>query len=926
MKEVSSVFDFEIARFLYRIAFLYEKIHNSPYKARAYFKAALAADGYSRDINILFYEGKLKTLPSIGVSIEKNISEIINTGQLKLINELLGDIPDTIFELYEHANINDKLLKTLVSHKIFSFAHISNILEQHINYFSLAEAKALASIIKNRKSLRFQYAHVYELSKELMVFMQKSGFTSCVSLSDELFLYRESLISADIICTPASDFNSFLHNIQTISSFRFVSSNDNEITLERFYIPFKIHVLSENEYNKKIQELQIEKKKLEFPHENKNIVSCFYGDLHIHTKWSDGLHSIEQMHDMAVELGYSYIAITDHSQSLKPSGMSELDTITQIKKIREMRTKNAVPILAGIEVDILADGSLDLPDSILKEFDIVIASIHSHFNQPPIILNERLSKALSNKYVNILAHPMGRLLGRPGKPTVSRKELQLDFDNLLQICLDNDVALEINCFPERFDLSLDNAKKAIQKGIKISVGTDSHSMYHMSCIKYILEALKFVKAPEEAVLNCQPLDKLKQFINIKRDNKQNDTTDVFGEKFKNFNRYFEDNDGIISSRIKSIGIDLTGSEKKASGFAVLSGPVVETFPILTDDEIIESVLKVKPDIISIDSPLSLPAERCCGDKNCECAKHGIMRYCELTLKRFGIGVYPCLIDSMVSLTMRGIKLASRLRGLGFKVIESYPGVAQDLLHIPRKRKGLELLLNGMKNFGIEGIRDDITHDEADAITSALVGYFYLDDKYTGLGNDKENYLIVPKLETSLSGKGIVIGLVGRIAAGKTTSAEYLCFKHGFTSMRFSGVIKEKYNVSGRDAFQKIGLEISKDPTKQKELSDIMIKRMKNGENYVIDGLRQVIDYGNLSSALGDRFVLVGIESPLSIRANRYCKDDLNVSRDEFIRKDEHPVEMTIEKILYKSNYKVINNKSYKELMNMLDSILFRLGK
>jgi predicted nuclease with RNAse H fold/dephospho-CoA kinase len=341
---------------------------------------------------------------------------------------------------------------------------------------------------------------------------------------------------------------------------------------------------------------------------------------------------------------------------------------------------------------------------------------------------------------------------------------------------------------------------------------------------------------------------------------------------------------------------------------------------------VEHISVVKPDIISIDSPLSLPAGRCCGDKNCECAKHGIMRYCELTLKRFGIGVYPCLIDSMVNLTMRGINLASRLRGLGFNIIESYPGVAQDLLHIPRKRKGLELLLNGVKNFGIEGIRDDITHDEVDAITSALVGYFYLDNKYTSLGKKEEDYLIVPKLETNLSGKGIVIGLVGRSAAGKTTSAEYLRFRHGFTSMRFSKVIEEKYNVFGRDDLQRVGLEIANDPVKQKELSDSMINKMKEGENYVIDGLRQVIDYENLSSVLGSRFSLFYIESSFTIRAKRYCRDNLKMSRDEFIKKDEHPVETTIAKISNKSDYKVINNKGYKELMNTLDSLLLRLSK
>jgi len=906
------------------VAFLYEKIHNSPYKARAYFKAALAVDGYSKDIIKLYYEGKLRSLPSIGASIEKNISEIVETGQLKLINKLLEDIPYTIFELYEHANIKDKLLKTLISHKIFSFTHISNILKQPVDYLSLSENSMLSSALKSYMSRRFQYAQVYELANELILLIQNLRIVSAVHMSGELYFHREALLSGDIICTLAIDFNGFLLCLQTISSFRFVSSNGNEIILERFDIPFKIHIFSEDEFNIKIQELQNERNKIELIPDNKT-VSRFYGDLHLHTNWSDGLHTIEQMHDMATELGYSYIAVTDHSQSLKPSGMSELDTQIQIEKIRKMRRENVVHILAGIEVDILADGSLDLPDSILKEFDIVIASIHSHFSQPPIVLIDRLSKALSNKYVNILGHPTGRLLGRPGKPTVGRNGLQIDFDYVLQLCEENGVALEINSFPERFDLSLDNAKKAVLKGIKVAVGTDSHSIYHMSCIKYTLEALKFMCIPEEAILNCQPLDDLKKILGVRRSACHDDTAGVFEEKLKNFNHYFAYNDGILSGRIKAVGIDLTGSEKKASGFAVLSGTAVQTLPVFTDDEMIEHISDVMPDIVSIDSPLSIPAGRCCGDKNCECAKHGIMRYCELTLKRFGIGVYPCLIDSMVNLTMRGIKLASRLRKLKFNVIESYPGVAQDMLHIPRKRKGLELLLRGMKNFGIEGIRGDITHDEADAITSALVGYFYLNKKCTMLGNEEEDYLIVPKLETNLSGKGIVIGLVGHIAAGKTTAADYLCFRHGFASMRFSKLIQEKYKVSGRNELQRIGYEISQDPKKQKELSDDMINKMKEGENYVIDGLRQEIDYDNLSSVLGNKFFLVCIKSSSAIRSNRYREENLEVTEDEFVEIDERPVERTIEKISGKSKYIISNNKSYKELMNKLDSLVLGLS-
>jgi histidinol phosphatase-like PHP family hydrolase/predicted nuclease with RNAse H fold/dephospho-CoA kinase len=918
------MFDFEIACYLYRVAFLYEKVHCHKYKARAYFKAALAVDGYANNIEKLYKDRKLRSLPSIGASIEKNINEIIESKHLILINELLGNITDSIFDLYEYANIKEKVLKTLIDHGVFSFAHIAKIIEQRVAYLSQSDIELLRVAIKDYTSRCFQYAHIYELANELILFLQNSHLVDGISMSDGLYLHKETLKSGEIICVVKYGVEDFLIKMQSIPLFRFISSGENCITLERFGIPFNIHVLPNSEFSRKIQMLQIEREKYIYKSHHKNTVSHFYGDLHLHTNWSDGLHSIEQMRDMAIELGYSYIAITDHSQSLKPWGMSELDTLTQIKKIREINTRSNIPILAGIEVDILANGSLDLPESILKEFDIVIAAVHSHFNQPPFVLIERMSRALSNKYVNILAHPMGRLLGRPGKPTVHRKEIQLIFDDLLRLCRENNVAMEINCFPERFDLSLDNAKKAIFEGVKISVGTDSHSMYHMNCAKYALEALGFAGIPAEVILNCQPLDELKNILSIRRGANKKDISSIFEEKIKNFKCYFSENDKICSGHIKSIGIDLTGSEEKASGFAILSGSKAETVSVLTDDEMVKRISDVDPAIISIDSPLSLPEGRCCSNKDCECAKYGIMRYCELTLKRFGIGVYPCLIDSMVSLTMRGIKLAARFRGLGFKVIESYPGVAQDLLHIPRKRKGLEHLLSGIKNFGIDGIRENITHDEADAITSALVGYFYVDDQYVGVGNDKENYLIIPKLKTELSGKGIVIGLTGHIAAGKTTVAEYLRFKHGFTSMRFSKLIGEKYNVSSRDDLQRIGLEIAKDSVKQKELSDLMINKMKKGENYVIDGIRQLVDYNNLSFELENKFISFSIEAPPNIRASRYNKLYPDVSEDKFAEMDAHPVESFIDSLAYKSNHRIINSKSYKELMNKVDLLLSKL--
>lgn len=195
----------------------------------------------------------------------------------------------------------------------------------------------------------------------------------------------------------------------------------------------------------------------------------------------------------------------------------------------------------------------------------------------------------------------------------------------------------------------------------------------------------------------------------------------------------------------SVGIDLSGSEERNSGFCILQENKAYLEVLKTDDELISKTVSVKPTVISIDSPLSLPKDRCCADDSCECRKYGITRECERILKKRGINVYPCLIKSMQKLTLRGIKLAKIFGEHGYEVIESYPGAAQDILGIPRKRVNLKALETDLRNMGtkVYSERETITHDELDALTSALVGYFYLAGDYEAIGNIDEEYLIIP---------------------------------------------------------------------------------------------------------------------------------------------------------------------------------------
>jgi DNA polymerase (family 10) len=225
-----------------------------------------------------------------------------------------------------------------------------------------------------------------------------------------------------------------------------------------------------------------------------------HGDVHMHTVETDGRNTIEEMAEAARERGYKYMAITDHSKNLAmANGLDDERALAHIKKIHAANENiPGIRIFAGIEVDILADGTLDLSDSVLAEMDLVIASVHSHFNQEPRQMTDRLLKAVSNPHVSIVGHPTGRLLLR-------RDAYGYDMEAILREAAKNRVAMELNAYPDRLDLNDVHLRMAKERGVKIVINTDSHHTSHLEKIRFGILQARRAWLTKGDVLNTLPV-------------------------------------------------------------------------------------------------------------------------------------------------------------------------------------------------------------------------------------------------------------------------------------------------------------------------------------------------------------------------------------------------------------------------------------
>lgn len=236
-------------------------------------------------------------------------------------------------------------------------------------------------------------------------------------------------------------------------------------------------------------------------------ISDIKGDLHCHTRATDGMNTLDQMAEAARKMNYEYLAITDHSQRVTvANGLDEKRLREEIEEIDELNEKiRAIKLLKGIEVDILKDGSLDLPDSVLKELDVVVGSVHYYFNLSQEEQTERLVRAMDNKYLNIIGHPTGRMIG-------TRNPYPLDMERVIRCAGDRGVHLELNAQPDRLDLIDVHLKAAREMGVLIAISTDAHLAQNLQFMRFGINQARRGWLEAENVLNTRPLAELQKIL------------------------------------------------------------------------------------------------------------------------------------------------------------------------------------------------------------------------------------------------------------------------------------------------------------------------------------------------------------------------------------------------------------------------------
>jgi DNA polymerase (family 10) len=536
-----------IAQLLADTADLLEISAGDPFRIRSYRRAAEAVESSTVQLSTLAHDPKkLQEIPGIGKGMAANIQAIESAGTLPLREELLLKYRPTMLELLRLPGMGPKTVALLW--EALQVASVED-LEKAIAEGKLADLPRFGDklIEKLRKGIadykersgRFLIDDAETAAEKLIAYLKGFPGIDTILPAGSLRRGRDTVGDLDILATgpacaedcvsaaveyvanyPAA--NTMLAKGQNKVSFRLRSGLQVDVRLLpvgsygaalQYFTGSKMHNVSIRQRALKrgytLSEYALakvedgsfvcgateaaEEHRLPALIEERDI----RGDVHMHTVETDGKNTIREMAEAGVARGYEYIAITDHSKNLAMTmGLDDARAVEHIKRIRavDKEMEGKIRVFAGIEVDILADGALDLSDDVLAQMDVVIASVHSLFNMPEEQMTERMVKAIENPYVRILGHPTGRLLLR-------REPYQLDVTAVLRRAAEVGVAVEHNAYPDRLDLCDRDLRLAKELGCRIAINTDAHHTSHLAKMRYGIEQLRRAWLRREDVLN-----------------------------------------------------------------------------------------------------------------------------------------------------------------------------------------------------------------------------------------------------------------------------------------------------------------------------------------------------------------------------------------------------------------------------------------
>ena len=555
----------EVCAILEEIAMLLELAGENPFKARSYVNVARELEKNEADLDVLVREQRLREIKGVGEALEQKIEELVTTGSLAYHQELRAKYPKTLFDLFRIPGLGAKKIKVL--HEDLKISSLEE-LEQACNgtvaglkgFGEKTERKILEGIAYARQHQGLYLIHKAKGEAEkLLEWLSEDKAVIRIELAGSLRRRKEVIKDIDIVASskkPEALMKRFIEapNVERVTGHgdtkssvvlrSGIAADLRVVTDEEF--PFALHHFTgSKEHNvamrqrAKDRDLKMNEygvfrgdtlvpcddetsifKLLDLPYiqpelredmgeleltETPRLIERddLIGVIHCHSTYSDGKATIEQMARGAIERKYAYIVLADHSQTAAYAG--GLSPAAVMKQHREIDALNATlkrfRIVKCIESDIRTDGSLDYEEDMLKSFELIIASVHSGLNMNEADATRRVLKAVENPYTSILGHMTGRLL-------LMREGYPLDTDRIVDACVRNRVAIEINADPRRLDMDWRHVKRARDKGAMFSLGPDAHSVEGMDNMQYGVGIARKGWLGQEHIINCMTLEQL----------------------------------------------------------------------------------------------------------------------------------------------------------------------------------------------------------------------------------------------------------------------------------------------------------------------------------------------------------------------------------------------------------------------------------